>query len=438
MIKNIKFPTLLLIFALVVSVFPACSNEGTNEGNANTEKTGENEKVEITFQHIGGTVPQQEEILNEMAAKFEEENPGVTVKIVNVGWGEAYSLFQRQVVAGEAPDLVMLQGPWANEYMNLGALVPVDDYVSEEVLNNFIESGFDSVRNDDGKVYGIPWDGSIWGFFYRTDLFEEAGLDPEQPPKNWDELLEYAKKLTDGDQYGLVFPASGWEPDDYFLPFMWQAGNEVVKPEGDQWKSSISDESGLEAAKYVSDLVNKYKVVPKTITGMDWEAVANQFASGKVAMMFNGMWATGTLEGNKDIQGKWATALSPEGPARKAVLGYPNTLHITEQSEHKEIVGQFIDFIFSGNSPNLFEEYMMATGVVGWTKDFSELPYAQTEVMKPFVEQIKVAKNRPIVPHYEEFRQSYFNPGIQDLIMGELNPEEFVEAMDNAFNELQK
>lgn len=436
-----KKRNLFILFVTVTlfgSVFVACSDGGTGQGHADTEDTAENEAVEITFQHIGGTVPQQEEVLEKMAVEFEGKT-GVKVTVVNVGWGEAYSLFQRQVVAGEAPDLVMLQGPWANEYMNLGALAPVDDYVSEEVLNNFIETGFAPVSGDDGKLYGIPWDGSIWGFFYRKDLFEEAGLDPEQPPKNWDELLEYAEKLTDDGQYGLVFPATGWEPDDYFLPFMWQAGNEVVEFEGETWKSVIADESGLEAAQYVYDLVNKHKVVPKSITGMDWEAVANQFISGKAAMMFNGMWATGSLEGNQEIEGKWATALSPEGPTGvKAVLGYPNTLHITEQSAHKEEVGQFIDFIFSGERPNLFEEYMIATGVVGWTKDFSELPYAQTEVIKPFVEQIEFAKNRPIVPNYEEFRQSYFNPGIQDLIMGELNPEEFVEEMDKAFNELQK
>lgn len=429
-----KFAVILLVLVLIVSAFSACSN---NKNQGNEGAAGEPaEKIELTFQHIGGTVPAQVDLLNEMAQKFSEQNPGVTVKVVNVGWGEAYSMFQRQVAVGQAPDLVMLTGQWANEYQKLDAFAPVNDYVSQGTLDQFLDSGFDAVRGEDGKVYGVPWDGSIWSFFYRTDLFEQAGLDPKNPPKTWDELLSYAKKLTKGDQYGLAFPAAGWEPDDYFLPFMWQAGNNIAEKKGDKWQSVIADDSGLKAAQFVYDLVNTHKVVPQAITGMDWEATMNSFISGKSAMMFNGMWATGSLAANKELEGKWATAPSPAGPAGQAVLGYPNTLHITTQSKHKEMVGKFLEFIFTGEKPTYYDKFAMVTNVVGWTKDFPQTEFSKDPIMKPFVDQVPFSRNRPVVPKYEEFRQLYFNPGIQNLILGKKKPQEFVKEMDAKLNEL--
>lgn len=435
-----KLAALALVLVLILS---ACSNGGNN-GGTNTPAPPANEpdgsgkpaeNIELTFQHIGGTVPAQVEVLNDMAAKFSEQNPGVTVKVVNVGWGEAYSMFQRQVAVGQAPDVVMLTGQWASEYQKLGAFVPVDDIVSTEMLDIFLDNGF--VKGDDDKVYGVPWDGSIWSFFYRTDLFEQAGLDPNSPPKNWDELLTYAKALTEGDQYGLAFPAAGWEPDDYFLPFMWQAGNDIVEADGDGWKSTIGNAAGLDAAKYVYDLTNTHGVMPKTVTGMDWEAVMNSFVAGKTAMMYNGMWVANSLMANADLNGKWATAASPAG-VKQAVLGYPNTLHVTEQSKHKEMAGKLLEFIFlgDGNGPTYYEQYCEVTGVVGWTKDFPNSDFAQNPVFTPFVDQVPYSANRPIVPNYEEFRQLHFNPGIQDLILGNITPESFVQTMDERFNEL--
>lgn len=436
-----KMSKLIIISFVLMLIVAACSNNGkapaNNSGdNAKGNEGQGQEQIELTFQHIGGTVPAQTEVLNEMAEAFSEQNPGVTVKVVNVGWGEAYSMFQRQVAVGQAPDLVMLTGQWASEYQKLGAFAPVDDVVSEEMLDIFLESGF--VKGDDGMVYGVPWDGSIWSFFYRTDLFEAAGLDPTAPPANWDEMLQYAQALTSGDQYGLVMPAAGWEPDDYFLPFMWQAGNEVAVQDGDGWVSAIDSESGLAAAQYIYDLTNTHQVMPKTVTGMDWEGAMNAFVSGNAAMMFNGMWASNSLLANQELDGKWATAVSPAGPAQQAVLGYPNTLHITEQSEHKEWVGKLLEFIFvgDGEGPTYYDKYCEVTGVVGWTKEFVNTDFAQNPIFTPFVDQVPVSQNRPIVPQYEEFRQIHFNPAIQDLILGNTTPEAFVQSMDDKFNEL--
>ena len=69
------------------------------------------------------------------------------------------------------------------------------------------------VASYNGNKYGIAIGIEASFLLYRKDMFREAGLDPQNPPKNWDELLEYAEKLTvrDGDtvtRAGFSIPTS--------------------------------------------------------------------------------------------------------------------------------------------------------------------------------------------------------------------------------------
>ena len=440
-----------MVVMLCIVLLMACLGMGCSQQAATPQTLGGSESValepsetleepvEITFQHAGGTSPAQLEVLDEVARAFEEENPGVKVNIMDVGWGEAHSTYMNSLAAGVAPDIVMMGGTWPVEFIEMGALAPVDEYVSEELLDSFFDSGFDAVRKEgDDHVYGIPWDGSTWALFYRTDLFEEAGLDPNSPPTTWEEVVEYGEKLSQNGTSGLVFPCAGWEPDDFFLPFLWQADNTIEKFEDGIWTSTLDDENGIAAAKFYYDLIHTYQIVPQEITGMDWEACKNAFVSGDAAMMFNGMWVVNSiLQGNPELEGKWATAISPAGPnGTMATMGYPGTLNISQQSEHKEIAGRFLEFFCTGNDKDYFNRYMIATGVVGWTKDFLELDYANTTYIKPFVDSIEIGHNRPFAPKYEEFRKLYFCPGIQSLALGQVTPEEFAKDMAEKFNQL--
>ena len=67
-----------------------------------------------------------------------------------------------------------------------------------------------------GKTWGIPFQRSTIVLYWNKDLFKEAGLDPNKPPANWDEMVEYAQKLTKGDasgkvtQWGVQIPSSGF------------------------------------------------------------------------------------------------------------------------------------------------------------------------------------------------------------------------------------
>lgn len=382
------------------------------------------------------------DVLDEAIAAFEAENPNIKVEQTIVSWGEAHSQFITSVAAGVAPDLAMMGGAWAVEFYNMGAFAPAGDNLPAGFADQFLPAALEAIQFD-GELYGVPWEGATWALFYRKDLFEAAGLDPDKPPTTWAEMVEYGKKLTidrDGDgvtdQWGLVFPAAGWEPDDYFLPFVWQTGNPMAEQTDAGWVCTLDQPSGLEALEFYYDLVHTDKITPASIVGYTWEEAQNAFAFGDAAMMYNGMWVIGTLQASfPDIDGKWATALSPAGSGGYAVMGYPNTVNVTAQSPHQAEAYKFLAFLHSG-SPSWVDKYAMVHASLNWTTAFTESDYAQDPLINPFVEAMNYGNYRPFAPDYEKFRVGYFNPGLQALIRGDLTPEEAAEQFCQAFNKI--
>ena len=179
------------------------------------------EQIKLTFQYIGGTVPAQDAVINNAIEAFNKENPNITVEPIYIDWGNGHSQFYNAVMANTAPDIAMLGGTWCVEFIEMGAFAPITDYVSPELMDSFIPAGFDVMTGADGAIYGLPWDGCTWGVIYRTDLFEQAGI--EKVPSTWDELLEAGEKMKAIDKYLLTVSCSGYEVDDYYLPFLSRA-----------------------------------------------------------------------------------------------------------------------------------------------------------------------------------------------------------------------
>ena len=89
-------------------------------------------------------------------------------------------------------------------------IIPLDDFWEKTGLDesNYLEKCCGQIKSRWKLLYGVPMQYNLQYLYYNKDLFEEAGLDPEQPPTTMEELAEDAKKLTNPDknQYGIGFP----------------------------------------------------------------------------------------------------------------------------------------------------------------------------------------------------------------------------------------
>lgn len=413
-----------------------------------TREVKAEETVELQFLHTAW-VPEQLEILEKAITDFEAENPDIKIVETRSSWTDAPSQIMTSIVSGNAPDLIMCNTSMLAEYRGIGALADLSGYVSDETLESFLPSAKAMITTEDGKIDGLPQEGCNWALFYRKDLFEEAGLDPEKPPKTWEEFLEYAQALTkdtDGDgvidQYGYAWPVQAENASDYWVNFMQMCGAEISSYENGAWISKLSDEAAIKGTQLMTDLVQTYKVSPESIVDYDWEAVTNAFVSGEVAMMHNGAWVTGSVdEKGPELEGKWGTAVLFDGPEQTAYRGYPNTFNILEASQHKEETWRFLDYFY--NTPSDVEgltiagAFCNAAGGMLYTDDFVE--YASTnynDKLQPFLEEVDKCMIPPLDPQWQSLTSMYANSTVQQMIMGSISVEEGMNTLDNKLKEL--
>lgn len=119
------------------------------------------------------------------------------------------------IAGGNPPDIGALGN--YTDFMARGVLDPLDDYVAaSDVINeeDFIEANWSQTQYE-GAMYGIP---AIEGFvrralYYNAKMVEEAGLDPDNPPVTWDELMVWHQELTKFDDAGNLLQI-GIDPFD--------------------------------------------------------------------------------------------------------------------------------------------------------------------------------------------------------------------------------
>ena len=143
------------------------------------------------------------DVLVSLAEQYMDENPGVTVTVEDEPEG---GVFQALIAAGNQPDLVVTSlGPALGQLAADNALVPLEDLPGFQELLDRVDPAI--VEQFSGHNYYIPIGADVTLMIYNKQLFEEAGLDPENPPQTWDEFLAAAEAIDNlgPDIYGAVF-----------------------------------------------------------------------------------------------------------------------------------------------------------------------------------------------------------------------------------------
>ena len=149
--------------------------------------------------------------LNDMIDDFEAKNPGIKIKMNNVDGNMAQALLTA-INAGEAPDVVNLNNPTAYTFYNQGALEPVDLYLEADARDEYIDALWEKTMFDGTFNYTFPWYASPQIMIYNKEVFKEAGLDPNDPPKTWEDVLEYSRKIKEKTGiYGFAIDIKPWE-----------------------------------------------------------------------------------------------------------------------------------------------------------------------------------------------------------------------------------
>jgi multiple sugar transport system substrate-binding protein len=394
--KNLfKLLTLCLMFALVFVAAGCSSDEGSSADDANDGQTDatdntEQQQTEITFwAPFSGA---DGEFMKDMVDQFNKEHEGeAKVKMTIVPQTEYYRTIDLALAGDQKlPNIMIAHADQIPNYAAKGLFEDLTQFSKDAGLteDDFPNTIWDYVHYD-GKQYGIPLDIHPLVFYWNKDMFEAAGLDPNQPPTTREEFLEYAEALTDVDngEYGFVVPTL-WPQQFIFPTLLYQNGGQLA--DAASGEITFNSAEGVEALQFMIDLVNKYQVSPKNVQ-QDGEVTL--FNQGKNAMHLNGPWMKGLWD---DTGLNYGVAPVPTlGTERQAVYGNGHTFVIPadrNSDQESKAAQAFMNWIASNS--------------IDWAKS-GQAP-ASVEVRE--LEEFKSMKQPPKVA--EQFGYTEFSPKV--------------------------
>lgn len=222
-----------------------------------------------------------ETFFKEQAVEFTAET-GIEVEFQAIPHASMRQQFLSDAVAGSGSfDVFTIDQPWLPEFASKGYLVPLDDVVPEDEKADFLPHTLDTVTFE-GGLYGLPYMVHNTVLYYRTDLFEAAGIT--EPPTTWDEYREYAAILTDRDAgvWGTIIPGKqDGEVATRFQTFVKQTGSDIATEDG---TPTIDTPESLEAFDMMTAIQFEDQSSPPGLH--DITEIQGQFLEGKVAMVF--------------------------------------------------------------------------------------------------------------------------------------------------------
>lgn len=338
-----KKRTLTFLALGSTAILFGCGNKNNDSANGSDGK-----KVTITYALWD---KQQAVPYQELADKFEKDNPNIHVEFQLTPWAQYWTKLETAVTGKNAPDVFWMNIPRSVDYINNGVLEPLNDLNIEK--NKFPEQYIETYSHDN-KLYGVPKDYDTNGLWYNKKVFDDAGVSYPDETWTWDTWKEAAAKLTNKDKgiYGM-WAAPIWDGGYYQL--MWE--NESSPFSKDGKKSTFDDPKSIEAVQFYYDFIKDGSAAPLEETAN--ESATEALLAGKVAMIADGSFQTGVLLTDGERSENIDAAPLPAGKIR---ANQSNSLAnvMYSGSKHKKEAGKWIEYLSSKEA----NDYIGKSGVV--------------------------------------------------------------------------
>ncbi|NLO84447.1 MAG: ABC transporter substrate-binding protein [Clostridiales bacterium] len=247
------------------------------------------EDSEVTLEYWIAGDPRRTPAYRESIERFSQET-GIKVNITEEV-GDNAQIQQKlytMIASGDAPDVLQVDTMYVADMAKAGTISSLDGFEGfSDLYGSVINAEITPLAYEE-KTYGFPIRGNSIQLVYNKTMFTEAGLDPENPPQTYDELVDAATKLTKYDENGNVEVYGfeiGMTADSHwtmhvFSPIFWSYGGEYQNADG---TSGFACEASVKTLELWDKLVNELKVSPV-------ERITSGFQTGKLAMILTGEW----------------------------------------------------------------------------------------------------------------------------------------------------
>lgn len=356
-----KFITLLLITGMVMAMLVGCGNKAsetdsgsetkTTEGSSKSTETSKDSEKPFegtTITLSCASTPYVLTIEKHLDEFFEET--GIKVEIDQLSNEQlSNKIAVSSAARGTDLDVIAYRPIQENKlFIHNGWLTPLDGFIadsSEWDYDDYTDPSKEITSDANGTAFGIPLVTEREILYYNKELLAAAGF--EDGPKDFDELVEYAKALNDpaNNVYALGLRGQGNPAVTQFSGFLYGFGGDFFDENGN---ASINTPEFVKALQFYGELCRDY--APEGVMNANWEDTSNWFTQGIVAMRI-------------DCDSQYSYALDPEKSLIHDKVGYsvlPGgtagskpfsivawALGISEFSENKEAAWEFIKWATS-------------------------------------------------------------------------------------------
>lgn len=351
---------------------------------------------------------------------FQELHPDVEIDVQDVGNPAIWEKITTGMAAGGSglPDVLNIGIDYIGNYVEKfpDQLVDLRDFGADELAAEFPPGAWKSGSGADGAVYGIPYEVNATGFFYRTDLFEQAGVDIDSI-ETWDQLLEagvVVKEKTGADLFNIDKAATVADSAGLWQLLTGLQDSFYFDEEGQITMNNEAGVKSLEIIKRADDLG-----IVGDVPG-SWENLLSSLRGERdVAIMPAGGWMAGVMENEApEMSGNWGVRQPPavEPGGLTAAVNGGTYLSIPTASKNQQTAWEFVNFAlgtldgqelvyegggmfpgfapmlasegfaepneyFGGQAPNqvFIDELAQDTPVVNYTSDYARALKAYTD-----------------------------------------------------------
>ncbi len=306
---------------------------------------------------VGGPLT---EVVDGIVAAFEAENPDISVEAIYAGnYDDTRIKALSALNSGDPAQLAVLFSIDAYDLIEQDLIVPFENIIETDEDKAWLASFYPALMANsriEGQTWGVPFQRSTIVAYYNKDMFRAAGLDPEQPPETWDELVEMGKALTGEGTFGLMIPSTGY-PYWMFQALAIQNGKELMAADG--LTTSFDDPAVVEALAFWRALATEHGIMPEGT--VEWGTLRQAFLEGQTAMMWH---STGNLTAVKnDATFDFGVAMLPANERPGSPTGGGNFYIFKDASdEERQAALKLIEFM---TSPEQAAKWSIETGYMG-------------------------------------------------------------------------
>ncbi|MGX1489469.1 ABC transporter substrate-binding protein [Streptomyces tendae] len=414
-----------------------CGDDGSGAGGGKGAEGSGTGKI-VFWDNNGGV---RTDAWKAIIADFEKANPKIDVEYVGIPATDYQSKVDTAIQGGGLPDVGGVGAAMLAGFAAQNALEPLDDRLAKSSLNGKLNKDMvTSVRSaggGDGRLYSVPTSANNGVLYYRTDLFEKAGLDE---PATWDAFYEAAEKLTDAkkNEFGYTIRGGAGSIAQALDAMYGQSGITSFWDASGE-KTTVNDPRNVKALEKYAGLFKK--VTPAADLNNDFTKMVAQWDSGTIGMLNHNL---GSYQDHVKALGtdKFRGIPQPTlADGKRVQVSNPvDGIGLFKNSKNKEAAWKFIEFATSQAQNSTFNE---AAGQVPANNDAAEDAWiAKAEPTKLAAAALTDGSTTIVqlpyyLPDWNTISKADNEPNFQKVLNGDMTAEEFLDTVAGQLNEAQ-